>query len=153
MNIFVTDSDPIKSAQFLDNKRVIKMILESAQMLSTALHFYGVEAPYKSTHVNHPCNIWCRSNKSNYGWLLKHFKALCEEYTFRYNKVHKCEQYFKFFKDNIEALPSGELTDFVNCAANRTLGYSYRHMKNTVLAYQLYLFRRWLSDKRDPKFT
>ena len=75
MNIFVTHLDPVKCAQNLDDKRVIKMILESAQMLSTSINVSGGKGPYKTTHVNHPCSVWVRSSNANYYWLLNHFQA------------------------------------------------------------------------------
>ena len=36
MNIFYLDRDPVIAAQMMCDKHVVKMILESAQMLSTA---------------------------------------------------------------------------------------------------------------------
>lgn len=60
MNIFYLDKDPKLCAQYHCDKHVVKMILESAQLLCTAVNeAAGKEvAPYKSTHVNHPCSIW-----------------------------------------------------------------------------------------------
>lgn len=81
------------------NKHVVKMILESAQMLSTAHRIldgnssyttpYFHSFLYKSTHINHPSSIWTRSSSSNYKWLYSLFLELCNEYTFRYKKIHK----------------------------------------------------------------
>ena len=93
MNIFVTDPDPVISAQTLCDKHVVKMVLESAQMLSTAWREYSSEYAdehelYKTAHLNHPCSIWVRLARENYRWLYKHFVALCEEYTHRYEKTH-----------------------------------------------------------------
>jgi len=63
MNIFYLDPDPVKAAQVQYNKHVVKMILESAQMLCTAHRYYGNEdVPYKIAHLNHPSTIWCRQN-------------------------------------------------------------------------------------------
>ena len=70
------------------------MPLESAQMLSTAQRFYFGEdycdelGIYKTAYLNHPCTIWARESVQNYNWLYRHFIALCEEYTYRYGKVH-----------------------------------------------------------------
>jgi len=91
MNIFVTDPCPKKSAEYLDTKRVNKMILESAQLLSTALreHGYIGNDIYKSTHKNHPSNVWTRKSRENYKWLLKHFEALALEYYKRRKVMHK----------------------------------------------------------------
>ena len=93
MNIFVTDPDPVISAQTLCDKHVVKMILESAQMLSTAWREYSLAYAdehelYQAAYINHPCTIWTQSARENYRWLYKHFIALCEEYTHRYGKSH-----------------------------------------------------------------
>lgn len=94
MNIFVLDKDPRIAAQSQCDKHVVKMVLESAQMLSTAHRVLdGDETKfgnvlYKVTHKNHPCNVWCRTTSSNYTWLYMHFIALCDEYRYRYGKIH-----------------------------------------------------------------
>lgn len=108
MNIFVLSKSPVYSAQMQCNKHIVKMVLESAQMLSTAhrmldgvLHVndkgkgkYIMEDQskedllYKVTHPNHPCSIWTRESIVNYMWHYQHFVALCDEYTYRYNKKH-----------------------------------------------------------------
>ena len=81
MNIFFTDSDPEIAAQSLDNLRLNKMILETAQLLSTALreHGYECEDIYKSTHKNHPSAIWTRKTTGNFEWLLDYFASLGSE--------------------------------------------------------------------------
>jgi hypothetical protein len=153
MNIFHTDPCPRKSAQALCSKRVIKMILESAQMLSTALHFHGCDwTPYKPTHINHPSNLWTRQTKTNYLWLLEHMTALSEEYTYRYGKVHKSAQFLEAFKELSEHIPEGELTPFANCAANQEHGVSFKHLTDTCEAYRLYLNERWRRDKKAPSW-
>lgn len=90
MNIFILSKDPIIAAQMQCDKHVVKMILETAQLLCSP--FEKGEAPYKRSHFNHPSAIWTRENKSNYEWLITHGLALCEEYTFRYGKEHKSKQ-------------------------------------------------------------
>ena len=101
MNIFYLDSDPVKAAQAQYDKHVVKMILESAQMLCTAHHHYGNgdNVPYKKAHYNHPSTIWCRQNASQYMWLYDHMIALGREYTKRYKKTHltiiKCAEVLK----------------------------------------------------------
>lgn len=100
MNIFYLDECPVKSAVMQCDKHVVKMILESAQMLCTALHEKGIEAPYKSTHKNHPCSIWARQSDLNYAWLYEHMVELANEYTRRYNKTHKTSNHFEFLKPN-----------------------------------------------------
>ena len=102
MNIFYLDKCPDKAARLQYNKHVVKMILESAQMLCTAHHCYGdkdqVEnVPYKQAHLNHPSTIWTRRSKSTYMWLYNHMIALGDEYTKRYGKTHlsitKCKDF------------------------------------------------------------
>jgi len=98
MNIFYLDESPIKAAQYQYDKHVVKMILESAQLLSSAHHILDGENTniYKLTHKNHPGSIWVRSSKYNYIWLLEHLKALLNEYTFRYNKIHATSRILEF---------------------------------------------------------
>ena len=102
MNIFYLDKCPDKAARLQYNKHVVKMILESAQMLCTAHHCYGdkyqVEnVPYKQAHLNHPSTVWTRRSKSTYMWLYDHMMALGDEYTKRYGKTHlsitKCKDF------------------------------------------------------------
>ena len=90
MNIFYLSDDPIEAARAQCDRHVVKMILESAQMLSTAHHVLCGESPaYRPTHINHPSTVWVRSNAAHYSWLFDHFTALCMEYSLRYGKVHK----------------------------------------------------------------
>ena len=102
MNIFYLDKCPDKAARLQYNKHVVKMILESAQMLCTAHHCYGdkdqVEnVPYKQAHLNHLSTIWTRRSKSTYMWLYNHMIALGDEYKKRYGKTHlsitKCKDF------------------------------------------------------------
>jgi hypothetical protein len=89
MNIFYLDKCPEKAARLQYNKHVVKMILESAQMLCTAHHHYGNDTvPYKKAHYNHPSTIWVREDFYNYIWLYDHMMALGDEYTKRYGKKH-----------------------------------------------------------------
>jgi hypothetical protein len=93
MNIFATSDCPVESARALPDILVIKMIVESAQLLSTAHYeLSGTVVGYKPTHKNHPCAIWARLSDGNYTWLHEHMKALCDEYTYRTGKVHKSRE-------------------------------------------------------------
>lgn len=100
MNVFILDEDPTLAAQMQCDKHVVKMLLETAQMLSTVHAHYGsaTERMYKPTHVNHPCNVWLRKSLWSYRWLLEHFEALCDEYTWRYRRVHKSAALLDDFK-------------------------------------------------------
>jgi hypothetical protein len=155
MNIFVTDNCPKKCAEFLDNSRLRKMCLESAQLLSSALRLCGHsgERLYKITHANHPSNKWTRATQGNYKWLLEHFKALCDEYTRRTGKIHASSKLLSIFADNIELIPIGERMPFSNNARNLTKGVDFTHETDTTKAYQMYLMERWNGDKREPKWS
>jgi len=114
VNIFYISEDPFEAAQMMVDKHVVKMILESAQLLSTAHRIIDGEefvgqslsgrkakrwrlpdfrdaVLYQATHINHPSAVWCRESRENYNWLFRHFAALMAEYTHRYGKHHKCE--------------------------------------------------------------
>ena len=111
MNIFYLDRDPKVCAQMHNDKHVVKMILEYAQLLSTAHRILDgklveglsksgrkakrYELPdqrdqllYTATHSNHPSAVWCRQTSMNYDWLYSLFVESCNEYTHRYGKVH-----------------------------------------------------------------
>ncbi len=155
MNIFCTSDCPIESAQFLDDKRCIKMCLETAQLLSSALRLCGHsgEGLYKITHKNHPSNVWARTTQGNYKWLLEHFRALCNEYTRRTGKTHASSKLLPIFERGVSLIPVGERMPFSNNARNLTKGVDFTHEKDTIKAYQLYLSERWESDKREPKWS
>jgi len=95
MNIFLTDPDPAACAQALDDVRVSKMLVETAQLLSTSLRLAGVEDAgiYKSTHVAHPCSKWAAASRGNFCWLVEHGLELAREYEFRteHRRHHKSE--------------------------------------------------------------
>ena len=102
MNIFVTNRCPIQSARNLPDKHIVKMPLETCQMLAIIYSdwYYGVGklyksdgTPYRTSHGafrNHPCTQWAAANQYNLAWLIAHGIALCNEYTARYNKRHTC---------------------------------------------------------------
>lgn len=97
MNIFYLDRNPARAASYMYNRHVVKMILESAQLLCTAhIELGNTDVPYKATHKNHPSAVWTRSSALSYDWVYKHMLALGEEYTRRYGKTHltitKCKE-------------------------------------------------------------
>ena len=155
MNIFCTSECPIESAKFLDDKRCIKMCLESAQLLSTALRVHGYKGSdiYRIAHLNHPSSIWTRTTKGNYQWLLAHFKALCEEYTRRTGKTHASSKLLPVFEANVHLIPTGERMPFSNNARNLTKGVDFTHVEDVTIAYQLYLSSRWETDVREPVWS
>lgn len=97
MNVFYLDRDVRACAQAHNDKHCVKMILEYCQLLCTAHHEltpqHTQKEPllYKPTHRNHPSALWARHTTQNYEWLASLLLALCQEYTYRYDRVHKCE--------------------------------------------------------------
>ena len=90
MNIFIVDKHPSAAAKMLCDKHIVKMPLETAQMLCSVWHRYGFggKVKYKEAYKNHPCTLWAGDSEDNYGWLLQQGMELGEEYTSRYNKTH-----------------------------------------------------------------
>ena len=107
MNIFFLHLDPFICAIMHVDKHVVKMILESCQLLCTTHHVVcsTYKPPYKPTHKNHPSTVWVRASKSNYEYLVNLGKALCKEYTYRYGKIHKCQSYIEELGNNIPSIP------------------------------------------------
>ena len=137
MNIFYLSTDPEKAAKYMYNKHVVKMILESAQLLCTAHVISDGEnanVPYKVTHKNHPSAIWARESTSNYKWLYNHMIALGEEYTRRYGKKHltilKCSGVLSKAPANVTKT---ELTPMPQCMPDQ-----YKVPGNSVEAYWNY---------------
>lgn len=135
MNIFYLDKNPKLAAEYHCDTHVVKMILESAQLLSVAhrvldgtpytrvsptgrklkdwlLPDWREELLYKATHYNHPCAIWVRQGKDNYYWLESLLQNLYNEYSKRYKKVHltqiKLDEALCLCPDNI---PNISFTD------------------------------------------
>jgi hypothetical protein len=156
MNIFVTDNSPKISAQTLDDKRVVKMVLETAQLLSTAIFintFNIYEGIYKPTHIKHPCAIWAGLNIENWDWLFQHFIALCEEYTMRYNKIHASEKLLPYLIEYRKFIKHGAKTPFANCTRSEPIVVDFRYLNDTCDAYKKYLVEKWNNDKSYPKWT
>ena len=101
MNIFYLSNCPQEAAEAHNDKHCVKMILESAQMLSTAHRELDGDVPdilYKSTHKNHPSTIWTRSSKQHYDWLFRLFRMLSAEYSIRYGLITDTNDTFKVHK-------------------------------------------------------
>lgn len=137
MNIFILDENPRTAASMHCDKHVPKMVVESAQMLSTAHRMLdGVETKkrsksgktmskyymlgdtrehhlYNAVHFNHPCTVWTRESSQNYLWHYKLFIALCDEYTKRYGKIHLTD---KSLREHLKVTPNNipdiEMTPF-----------------------------------------
>jgi hypothetical protein len=108
MNIFFLDKNPRVCAKYHNDKHVVKMILETAQLLCGAHWATGSEAPYKPSHINHPCAIWTRTNIETYRWLCMLGIELSWEYRRRYLKTHKSYQVILWCCDNVPNLPDGK---------------------------------------------
>ena len=120
MNIFVVDKNPIAAARQLCNRHIVKMPLETAQMLCSALQTNDYsDTAYRATHMKHPCTIWTGTTRNNYLWLCRHGLELCREYTRRYSKTHKCQQVIQTCMDLADKIPKGPLTDFVQAMPSR----------------------------------
>ena len=175
MNIFVTDRCPIQSARNLPDKHIVKMPLETCQMLSIIYSdwYYGVGklyksdgTPYRTSHGafrNHPCTQWAAANQYNLAWLIKHGLALCDEYTFRYVKVHTCLDvmlqavriYNACFDDSV-TVASRKVTHFTRAMPE---SIKFDTTIDTITAYKQYLNTKpWLASNylripsRKPSF-
>lgn len=149
MNIFYLDKDPKIAASYFYDKHKVKMILESAQMLCTAHRHYGNEdVPYKKAHYNHPSTIWTRENTKHYNWLYNHMLALGEEYTRRYNKIHKtiikCSS---VLKNAPKDMPTKDFVEPPQCMPNQ-----YKVEGNSVKAYwNYYIGDKWKIANKNEK--
>jgi hypothetical protein len=132
MNIFVLDEDPEKCARYHCDKHVVKMILESAQMLSTTLRLRGINQGYKITHQNHPCTLWAGESLSNWNWLRELSGALNHEYRFRYDKNLNHKSY-----DLIHSLPVPKIRDQGLTPFAQAMPERFKH-DNPVIAYRKY---------------
>ena len=116
MNIFMLDKSPQEAAKAHCDKHVVKMILEYAQLLSTAHRLLDgddnvPEVLYKATHKNHPSAVWTRETSDNYLWLYDCFVALCDEYTSRYGKVHATDKKLRYVLCDVPmSIPKANIT-------------------------------------------
>ena len=145
MNIFVLSEDPQEAARQQCDRHVVKMALESAQILSSVRWRYGAEAPYKPTHAKHPCVLWAGECAENYTWLWEHLGALLTEYTARYGKRHAVAFHLEALREPPPGLPAcGQRTPFVQCMPE-----PYRLSGDPVQAYRNFYmgekarFARW----------
>ena len=152
MNIFVLDYNPIRAAKAQRDKHVVKMPLETAQILCAA--FPPGRAPYKRTHFNHPCSIWARSSKRNFEWLVEHGLALCDEYTFRYGKIHKSRDVILWCSKNKKKI-SFDLKGKLKFALCMDEKYQ---IGNAVESYREYYKKekrkiaKWEKNRREPRW-
>lgn len=157
MNIFYLNENPRIAAQEHNNKHVVKMVLETAQLLSSAHRFLDADeiittkvnnrkktlylfhdemkekTIYKMAHIKHPSTIWTRSNKKHYDWLYQLFVELCKEYTYRYSKVHLSESKLKSY---LQHAPKN-IADIDFQQPPQAMPDKYKH-KDSVIAYHNY---------------
>lgn len=136
MNIFFLDRDIHKCVEYHCDKHVVKMILESAQLLCSVHHSTGTGTGdmYKLTHKNHPDAIWARTSIRNYEYLFSLATLLGEEYTYRYNKQHASIRL-------IERLPIPALADSAFTEPPRCVHDDFKSIEDTVEAYRAYYSR------------
>jgi hypothetical protein len=162
MNIFYLDNDPQTCAEMHVDKHCVKMILEYAQLLSTAhrvldgIQIVGLSKSgrkqtryeisdnrdgilYSATHINHPSAIWVRKSDKNYDWLYVMWRELMDEYTYRYNKVHACEKLIIPLRRVPYKIPKGEFTEPTPAMPDK-----YKVAGNSIKSYMNY----YLGDKQ-----
>jgi hypothetical protein len=132
MNIFILDKNPKTCAEYHCDKHVVKMILESAQMLCTVLSQNNIEVPYKPTHAKHPCTIWASQSVANFNWLRDLSKFLNDEYKLRYDKKINHKSY-----DVIKSLPDYKHKCLDLTAFAMAMPDEYK-CDNPVVAYRNY---------------
>lgn len=145
MNLFILDYNPDVAAEYHCDKHVVKMILETAQMICTTAHQLNIaKVPYKATHQNHPCTKWVRESKQNMLWTLDLFYALHEEWQYRYNHENEHLSMYKL-SSNLDLygianmLPDIGLTEFAQAMPD-----GYKNV-DAVKAYRDY----YINDKAE----
>lgn len=151
MNIFILDENINKCAIYHCDKHVVKMLLESAQILCTVANLAGIKTPYRSTHINHPCVKWAQSSIQNWRWLKRLAFALNREFKYRFDgKDHKSFEAIAKLKE--PKLPNIGLTSWPQAMPD-----SFKISKNPVQAYRNYYaamkrpFATW-KRRRIPKW-
>jgi hypothetical protein len=131
MNIFVLDDDIRRCARYHADQHVVKMILESTQMLCTVLNQNGIQAPYKSTHTKHPCTMWTGRSLANWKWLRRLALALNREFRYRYRKETDHESALV-----AQSLPLPPIPDLGLTAFAQAMPEQYRVHDNAIQAYR-----------------
>lgn len=151
MNIFVLSLNPRIAAELHCDKHVVKMILETAQLLYSVHWTLNPDSlpefAYKKTHVNHPCAVWARQNAENYRWLCSLGYYLCKEYTFRYGKIHKTEAHIRWLIVNLPSLPKESRTPFAQAMPDE-----YKH-SDPITAYQTFYLENKMKLRGIVRYT
>ena len=115
MNIFIVDWNHTICAQWHCDKHVVKMPLESTQMLSTVHHRYSADGPYLPVHQKHPCTLWAGKTRANYHFAFVLYKVMLFEYYSRYMKKHGASKHMKALEKGINFIPYGRMTKHPQC--------------------------------------
>jgi hypothetical protein len=158
MNIFYRDKRPINAARAHCDQHCVKMILETAQLLSTAHReldgdeYADARGLYKSTHKNHPSAIWVREGQENYRWAYLLLVELCLEYGHRYGKTHKTER--MGLLDALRVVPANISADTPFTEPPQCFGEGNDHLKgdDTVEAYRRYYRSKATTMKKPPRW-
>lgn len=150
MNIFILHPDQSLCAKYHCDKHIVKMPLETTQMLCSVHWRYNSTAPYLDVHAKHPCTLWAGETVDNYKWLWDFGIELCKEYTFRYERTHACEKVLAIIKN-----PPVELNKEGTTIFPQAMPEEYKH-KDPVVAYREYYkhekrrFAKWKKRKTPP---
>lgn len=158
MNIFAVSRHPRKCARALDDKRLNKMILETAQIMCAVFNKRegSQVTPYKTSHANHPITLWA-DNNDNLSWLYELGIAYGEEIQHRFGRKHSCHLVIEGLTFRWPWLADApdfvcNEVEFYNGARHKTLGLDFTHLP-VHEAYRAYLKARWPGDKRKPVWT
>jgi hypothetical protein len=145
MNIFRLHNDPELAASMAIDKHVVKMPLESCQLLHTALGQFCFTADwlYKPFNPKHPSCIWARESRSNFKWLVRHGKSLCAEYTNRYGKTHKCLPLIELAESHSDVIPDGPETPFLLAMPEQFKSSDVVHSYRLYYAGCKFRFAKW----------
>jgi hypothetical protein len=136
MNIFVLNKCHQHNVQAYVDSHVSKMVLETAQLLSTCHHWYeptNTKPIYKPSHVNHPCSVWLRQTSGNYRWLCSLWYHMHKEFQYRFRKDHKSfTSLHQVLRNKPTGIPSGPVTEHPQCMPD-----VYR-CKDVITAYRSY---------------
>lgn len=155
MNVFFTNKNPIVAAKEHCKVHTRKMIVEYAQLLSTAHHELDskpLQGIYKTTHKNHPSAIWVRKDLYNYNWVLHCALELCKIYTKHTNKLHATEKILKLLLTPPTNIPCNGFINPPVAAPDKYKGIGI--FQGVDKAYQLYLsdkFKEWTSREKPIK--
>jgi hypothetical protein len=150
VNVFALSRDPREAARWAIDRHVVKMTLETAQILATVSWQHGCPAPYRPTHAKHPCVLWAAETSDNFRWLVEHGLALAAEYERRYGKTHKSAAVIaEIASSGVRPAKLG-LTDFAQAMPEHYRG------PDSVAAYRAYYrgdkapFATWKAPAEPP---